>query len=50
MIPVQLTLEGERDSLDRVIERFKELGVSIIAMDGVVKKEVVSTNFNWSYC
>ena len=37
MIPVQLTLEGERDSLDRVIERFKELGVSIIAM------EVVST-------
>ena len=39
MIPVQLTLEGERDSL----ERFKELGVSIIAMDGVVKKEVVST-------
>ena len=43
MIPVQLTLEGERDSLDRVIERFKELGVSIIAMDGVVKKEVVST-------
>ena len=43
MIPVQLTLEGERDSLDRVIERFKELGVSIIAMDGVVNKEVVST-------
>ena len=40
MIPVQLTLEGERDSLDRVIERFKELGVSIIAMDGVVKKEI----------
>ena len=24
MIPVQLTLEGERDSLDRVIERFKD--------------------------
>ena len=43
MIPVQLTLEGELDSLDMVIERFHELGVSIIEMDGVVKKEVVST-------
>ncbi len=30
-------------SLDRVYRKVQESGVSIIAMDGVVKKEVVST-------
>ncbi len=43
LIPVQLTLEGEKSSLNRVIEKFEELGVSILEMDGVVKKEKVST-------
>lgn len=39
MIPVQLTLEGEQENLNRVIQRFEELGISIIEMDGVVKKK-----------
>ena len=43
LIPVQLTLEGEKSNLNRVIERFEELGVSILEMDGVVKKEKIST-------
>ena len=43
MIPVQLTLEGEQENLNRVIQRFEELGISIIEMDGVVKKEIIST-------
>lgn len=42
-IPVQLTLEGEQENLNRVIERFNELGVSIIEKDGVINKEYVST-------
>ena len=38
-IPVQLTLEGEQENLNRVIDRFNELGVDIIEKDGVINKE-----------
>lgn len=43
MVPVHITLEGERDNLFNVIEKFDELGISIVEMDGVVKKEMIST-------
>ena len=43
MVPVQLTLEGEQENLNNVINRFEDLGITIIEMDGVVKKEIVST-------
>lgn len=43
MIPVQITLEGERENLNKVIEKFNNLGISIIEMDGVVRKEKIST-------
>ena len=42
-VPVQLTLEGEQEELKGLIERFEELGFSIIEMDGVVKKEKITT-------
>lgn len=42
-IPVQLTLEGEQESLNRVIERFEELNITIIEKDGVINKELIST-------
>ena len=42
-VPVQLTLEGDQEDLQRVIQRFEDLGFSIIEMDGVVKKEKIST-------
>ena len=44
-VPVQLTLEGERQDLLNVITRFDDLGFSIIEMDGVVKKEKITTIF-----
>ncbi|MDL2271081.1 amino acid-binding protein [Methanobrevibacter sp. OttesenSCG-928-I08] len=43
MIPVQITLEGERNNLNKVIEKFKELNVSILEIDGIVQKENIST-------
>ena len=43
MVPVHLTIEGERENLFNVIQKFDDLGFSIVEMDGVVKKEMVST-------
>lgn len=43
MIPVQLTVEGEHEDLKNLIQRFDDLGFSIIEMDGVINKEKVST-------
>lgn len=43
MVPVHLTIEGERENLFNVIQKFDDLGISIVEMDGVVKKEMVST-------
>ena len=42
-IPVQLTLEGEQESFNRVINRFNDLNITIVEKDGVVNKEFVST-------
>ena len=42
-IPVQLTLEGEQENLNRVIDRFDDLGFTIIEKDGVINKEFIST-------
>lgn len=45
MVPVQLTLEGEHEDLKNVVNRFEDLGFTIIEMDGVVKKEKITTIF-----
>ena len=42
-VPVQLTLEGEQESLKKVVNRFEELGFTIIEMDGVNKKKKITT-------
>ena len=44
-VPVQLTIEGEQEDLKKVVERFEDLGFTIIEMDGVVKKEKITTIF-----
>lgn len=44
-VPVQLTIEGEQDDLKNVVERFEDLGFTIIEMDGVVRKEKITTIF-----
>ena len=38
-------MEGEHEDLKKVVNRFEELGFSIIEMDGVVKKETITTIF-----
>jgi ACT domain-containing protein len=43
MVPVHITIEGERENLFNVIQKFEDLGFSIVEMDGVVKKEMIST-------
>ena len=43
MIPVQITLEGERDNLKQVIEKLTEINITILEIDGVVVKEKLST-------
>lgn len=43
MVPVQLTLEGDQENLQNLVKRFEDLGFSIIEMDGVIKKEKIST-------
>ncbi|WP_405305029.1 amino acid-binding protein [Methanobrevibacter sp.] len=42
-VPVQLTLEGEQEDLKNVVNKFEELGFTIIEMDGVIKKEKITT-------
>lgn len=42
-IPVRITLEGKRESLNRVIDKFNELDITILEMDDIVKKIKVST-------
>jgi len=43
MVPVQLTMEGKQEDLKNVINRYEELGFSIIEIDGVIKKGKIST-------
>ena len=38
-------LEGEHEDLKNVVNKFEELGFTIIEMDGVVKKEKITTIF-----
>ena len=42
-VPVQITLEGEQENLNEVINRFNDLGIAIIEKDGVINKEFIST-------
>ena len=42
-VPVQLTLEGEHEDLKQLVDKFEELGFSIIELDGVVRKETITT-------
>lgn len=42
-VPVQLTIEGQQEELKSVVDKFEELGLTIIEMDGVVRKEKITT-------
>jgi len=43
MIPVQITIEGEKDNLKQVTEKLVSMGITILEMDGVILKEKIST-------
>jgi ACT domain-containing protein len=42
-IPVHLTLEGDEETLKRVLNSIEENNIQIIEVDGVVKKETITT-------
>lgn len=42
-VAVQIAIEGERENLKAVIDKFKEMGVSLVEIDDTVKKEKLST-------
>ena len=44
-VQVQLTIEGEQDDLKNIVDRFEELGFTIVEMDGVILKEKITTIF-----
>lgn len=43
LIPVQITIEGEPNTLDLVMKKLNELGIKVIEMDGVLLKETIKT-------
>jgi ACT domain-containing protein len=42
-IPVQITIEGDKQILDRVMESIEERGIQLIAVDDVLRKEKIIT-------
>ena len=42
-VPVQIALEGERENLQAVVDKFIEMGVTLIEVDDTIKKEKLST-------
>lgn len=42
-VPVQLTIEGEQEDLKSIVNRFEELGFTIIEIDGELLKEKITT-------
>ncbi|RBQ22590.1 hypothetical protein ALNOE001_18370 [Candidatus Methanobinarius endosymbioticus] len=43
MIPVQITIEGERDNLKQVIQKLTDMNITILEKDGVIVKEKIIT-------
>ena len=39
---IQIAIEGERENLQAVIDRFKEMGVHLIEVDDTIKKDKLS--------
>jgi ACT domain-containing protein len=42
-IPVHISVEGDRETLKRVLKSIEEMNIQIIEVDGVVKKEKITT-------
>ena len=42
-IPVHISVEGDRETLKRVLKSIEEMDIQIIEVDGVVRKEKITT-------
>jgi ACT domain-containing protein len=42
-VPVQITIEGDEDTLDKVIESLESQNIQIMEIDGVLRKEMIRT-------
>jgi ACT domain-containing protein len=42
-VPVQITIEGDEENLDLVLKELEQLGISVIEIDGVLRKEKITT-------
>ncbi len=43
LIPIQISIEGERENLNAILDKFNEMGINILEKDDVVLRERVST-------
>lgn len=43
LIPIQISIEGERENLNAILNKFNEMGINILEKDDVVLRERVST-------
>ena len=42
-VPVQITIEGDKDTLNEVLNLIEETGIEIIEVDGILRKEKITT-------
>ena len=42
-VPVQITIEGDKDTLNEVLNLLEETGIEIIEVDGILRKEKITT-------
>lgn len=42
-IPVQITIEGDKDTLSEVLRGIEEAGIGILEVDGILRKEKITT-------
>ncbi len=44
-VPVQITIEGDKETLNKVFKVLEEGGIQIMRVDGIVRKEKITTIF-----
>lgn len=42
-VPVQITIEGDKETLDRVLKVIEDSGTQIMQVDGILRKEKITT-------
>jgi ACT domain-containing protein len=44
-VPVQITIEGDKETLNKVLDAIEASGIQIMQVDGVLRKEKITTIF-----